>query len=200
MQPPDVIEQLVSRETLEKFKIYHQLLLKWQKTINLVSDTTVSDAWQRHFLDSMQLFPHIGTVKGSVVDMGSGAGFPGLVLAIMGVPEVTLIESDKRKCAFLREVARETKTAVEVKAERLENIEIQNAGLVVARALAPLEELLAHAVRFLSVDGKCLFLKGKKWDEELSTAGKRYSFTVNSYESKTDNLGKILEIKNIKLT
>ena len=100
----------VSRETLERLRIYEALLRKWQAKINLVGPATLDDAWRRHFLDSAQLFPLLPANAQVVVDLGSGAGFPGLVLAVMGVPTVHLIESDLRKAAFLREVARETAT------------------------------------------------------------------------------------------
>ena len=99
----------VSRETLERLKIYVELLLKWQRAINLIGPGTIADVWGRHVLDCGQLMPYIPRDKTPVVDIGSGAGLPGLIFAIMGVPDIKLVESDSRKCSFLREAARVTK-------------------------------------------------------------------------------------------
>src|SRR5689334_12618331 len=113
MKQPDL--DGVSRETTDKLRVYHDLLIKWQNSINLISPNTVSEAWERHFLDSVQLSPLIPPTAGTLYDIGTGAGFPGLVLAILR-PElpVSLIESDSKKCAFLQTVSRETGTKVTV--------------------------------------------------------------------------------------
>jgi 16S rRNA (guanine527-N7)-methyltransferase len=188
----------VSRETREKFNRYSELLLKWQKTINLVSETTLEDLAMRHFLDSAQLIKFIPDKQIKLADMGSGAGFPGLVLAMMGVSDVHLIESDVRKVTFLREVSRETNTKVTVHDDRVEDISIADVDYITARALAPLRDLLVMTSK-LSPSGKftCLFLKGEKTDEELEKAQKRWNFTVETFPSVTDNSGKILKISNL---
>jgi 16S rRNA (guanine527-N7)-methyltransferase len=188
----------VSRETREKFQRYSELLLKWQKTINLVSDTTLEDLALRHFLDSAQLIKYIPDKKIKLADMGSGAGFPGLILAILGVTEVHLIESDIRKATFLREVSRETNTKVTVHDERVEDITIQDLNFITARALAPLKDLLIMANKLSPANtATCLFLKGEKTDEELAKAKKRFNFDVEVFESITDQTGKILKINNL---
>jgi len=189
----------VSREAREKFNRYSELLLKWQNTINLISDTTLEDMAERHFLDSAQLIKYIPNKEIKLVDMGSGAGFPGLVLAILGVSEVHLIESDVRKATFLREVSRETNTKVTVHDDRVEDTSIADIDLITARALAPLRDLLTMAEKLSSSGHKfsCLFMKGEKTDEELEKAQKRWGFTVETHQSITDDTGKILNINNL---
>ncbi len=189
----------VSRETREKFNCYSELLLKWQKTINLVSDTTLEDMAERHFLDSAQLIKYIPDRQIKLADMGSGAGFPGLMLAMMGIADVHLIESDVRKATFLREVSRETGTKVIVHDDRAEDTVIPDLDLITARAMAPLKDLLVLASKLSTPDHGfvCLFMKGEKANEELEKAQKRWNFTVESHKSITDNTGKIFKISNI---
>jgi 16S rRNA (guanine527-N7)-methyltransferase len=189
----------VSRETREKFNRYEELLLKWQKTVNLVSDTTLEDLAMRHFLDSAQLIKFIPDRQIKLVDLGSGAGFPGLILAMMGIADVHLIESDVRKATFLREVSRETNTKVTVHDDRAEDTIIADLDMITARALAPLTDLLVMAAKLSSPDKKvtCLFMKGEKTNEELEKAKKRWNFTVEISQSITDSSGKILKISNL---
>ena len=132
--------------------LYLELLGRWQRAINLVGPATLADPWRRHVLDFGQLLAHLPAPAGPLVDLGSGAGFPGLVLALLGVPEVALIESDRRKAAFLREVARATGAEVAVHAERIEVCTPWPAAVVTARALAPLPRLLPLAEPFLAAD------------------------------------------------
>jgi len=188
----------VSRETREKFGRYSELLLKWQKTINLVSETTLDDLAERHFLDSAQLIKYIPNKQVKLADMGSGAGFPGLILAMLGVEEVHLVESDVRKATFLREVSRETSTKVTVHDDRVEDITIPDLNFITARALAPLKDLLTMAHKLSS--GKNftgLFLKGEKTDDEVAKATKRWNFNVEAFDSLTDKTGKILKINDL---
>src|SRR5687767_1366639 len=128
----------LTRETLNRLAVHLDLLRRWQRAINLVGRSTLADPWRRHVLDSAQLYPHLAGQAGPVVDLGSGAGFPGLVLAILGAPDVHLIESDQRKAQFLREAARVTGTPVMVHARRIEDVAPFPASVVTARALAPL--------------------------------------------------------------
>jgi 16S rRNA (guanine527-N7)-methyltransferase len=189
----------VSRETREKFNRYAELLLKWQNTINLISDTTLEDMAERHFLDSAQLIKYIPNKQIKLVDMGSGAGFPGLILAMLGIADVHLIESDVRKATFLREVSRETNTKVIVHDDRVEDVTIPNIDLITARALAPLRDLLAMSEKLATSGHKfsCLFMKGEKTADELEKAQKRWNFDVESHQSVTDDTGKILYINNL---
>jgi 16S rRNA (guanine527-N7)-methyltransferase len=191
----------VSRETAEKFNRYAALLIKWQKTINLVSNNTLEDLALRHFVDSAQLIKYIPDKDIKLVDMGSGAGFPALILAMLGVAEVHLVESDIRKAVFLREVSRETNTPVVVHDVRVENIAIEGVDLITARALAPLTELLAMSKK-IAVGTKpltCLFLKGEKYAEELKSAQEGFGFDSEVFNSLSDKAGRVLKISNISI-
>lgn len=195
----------VSRETLDRLTRYHALLGKWQARINLIGPDTLPQAWHRHFLDSAQVFPH---VQGRVLyDFGSGAGFPGLVLAVMATGshrplEVHLVESDARKAAFLADVSRETGLAkrVTIHATRIERLPIERlpkADTVTARALAPLTELLAYAAPLLAPTGQCLFLKGARAMAELTEARKTWTMRADSVQSRTDAEGRLLRISGL---
>ena len=187
----------VSRETLERLTVYEALLRKWQKTINLVGPKTLDDAWSRHFLDSAQLHPLLPESTKVLVDLGSGAGFPGLVLAILGVPDVHLIESDVRKGAFLREAARATGAAVTVHSKRIEAVQGLQADVLTARALAPLTDLLDWGARFLTADGVAVFLKGQNVEDELTDSTKYWKMRTERFDSVTDPSGSILRLSGI---
>jgi len=184
----------VSRETLERLETYLALLVRWQPRINLVGPATLRDPWRRHVLDSAQLLPLLPESTQTLMDLGSGAGFPGLVMAILGIPEVHLVESDQRKVAFLREVAAATGTRVIFHPARIEAISPLRADVVTARALAPLARLLAYAIPFLGPKGVCLFLKGELAEQELATAARDWAMTVERFASRSDPSGVILRL------
>jgi 16S rRNA (guanine527-N7)-methyltransferase len=185
----------VSRETLERLEAYVALLTKWNAKINLVGPGTLPDVWRRHILDSAQIHPLVAGA-GVLVDLGSGAGLPGLILAILGGPEVHLIESDARKCAFLHEAARVTATKVAIHNKRIDVAPAIAADIVTARALAPLVQLLDHATRFLKPAGKCVFLKGARQADELTEALKTWHMSVAERPSLSDPSGVILEVES----
>jgi 16S rRNA (guanine527-N7)-methyltransferase len=192
----------VSRETLERLELYESLLRKWNPAINLVSRTTLSDAWSRHFVDSAQLLALAPVDAASWVDLGSGGGFPGLVIAILADElrpdlSVTLVESDQRKAAFLAEVARQIGVAVAVKAERAETLTPCNCDILSARALAPLKELLSLSMRHLKPGGVGLFLKGAQSGAELAEALETFRFTLQKIPSQTDPMAVILSVGGI---
>jgi len=196
-------EVIVSRETLDRLRAYRDLLAKWQRAVNLISKGDLPDIWRRHFLDSAQLMPLLPPAPHSpriIADLGSGAGFPGLVLAILGAGEVHLIESDGRKCAFLAEAARITAAAVKIHNVRLgkngPESQIQ-ADVVTSRALAPLEMLLDYAAPLLKPGGVCLFLKGAGVAGELTAAGKVWNMRVEKLPSRTSGAGAILRLGDI---
>ncbi len=172
MTPNDFAKRTgVSRETLEKLKRYQALLEKWQAKINLVSATTLPELWERHFLDSWQILPHLGEAR-SLADLGSGAGFPGLVIAACR-PDLELhsIDSDTRKIAFQIDVARELGLKVKFHSARVETLAGKLAvDIVAARALAPLAQLLGWAAPLLVPGGLCTFLKGATYESELTQA------------------------------
>ncbi|MDP6689457.1 MAG: 16S rRNA (guanine(527)-N(7))-methyltransferase RsmG [Alphaproteobacteria bacterium] len=192
----------VSRETLNRLEAYESLLRKWNSRINLVSRRSLDDLWRRHMLDSMQLFgfredPGQKDILGPWLDLGSGAGFPGLVLAIAGIKNMHLVESDGRKCAFLREAARVTGTEVTVHNERIETLPPQAAAIISARALAPLPRLLPLAYPHLSPNGQILLLKGQDVDVELTEAAKCWKMKPRRIQSVTDASGSILQLTEI---
>ncbi|HEX6841741.1 MAG TPA: 16S rRNA (guanine(527)-N(7))-methyltransferase RsmG [Stellaceae bacterium] len=187
----------VSRETFNRLVIYVDLLSTWNARINLVGRNTMGDVWRRHILDSAQLYPHIPQGTCLLIDLGSGAGLPGLILSILGVPEVHLVEADARKAVFLREAARLTDAAVTVHAVRIDRVKPFVAQVVTARALAPLIELLEISERFRAPSTSCLFLKGENAQEELTLASKQWNMTAHQSPSLSDPSGCILRLENI---
>ena len=187
----------VSCETLDRLLVYADLLKKWQRRINLVGRSTLDDLWRRHMFDSAQLFPLLPEATSRLVDLGSGAGFPGLVLAILGVPEVHLIESDNRKAAFLREVSRETSTPVDIHVSRIDQVTPFVADVVTARALAPLTKLLVLAQPFVGEGTVMLFPKGQDVDIELTEATKHTIMQTEIVPSRAHASGAILRLKRI---
>ena len=187
----------VPRETLARLEAYAELLARWSGRINLVGRSSLEDPWRRHFLDSTQLFPLVPPGTRSLIDLGSGAGFPGLVLAVLGVPGVTLVDSDSRKCAFLREAARVTEASVRVLSARIETLPPRPFAVVTARALAPLDKLLCLAEPFLGPDTCCLFLKGEQGTRELTRARKGWKMRANVHQSRADPRGVILELHQV---
>ena len=180
----------VSRETMERLEIYSKLLNKWNPKINLVAKSTLPEQWERHFLDSAQIWPHCPTFAGKWVDIGSGAGFPGLVLALIAkekAPDLkfTLVESDARKSSFLRTVARETAVSIDIQTTRIESLEFPEFDVVSARALASVDSLLEFSHPILKSDGVCLFLKGKDCANELAVAEKKWRFQSETFTSLT---------------
>ena len=186
----------VSRETLDRLSAYADLLRRWQGTINLVGPKTLDDLWRRHMLDSAQLLPLAPRAR-SWIDLGSGAGFPGLVLAILGAPEVLLIESNARKCAFLREAARLSGVAPIVHNARIESLEPWPVDAVVARACAPLSKLLGYAAPFRGPEGVCLFLKGQDIDKELTETTKYWNITAERRTSVSDPSSTVLRLTEV---
>jgi 16S rRNA (guanine527-N7)-methyltransferase len=189
----------VSRETLQRFDIYYALLEKWNRRINLIGRKTMTTAWRRHFLDSAQLISHIPADVRTIVDLGSGAGFPGLVMAILRHDlNFHLVDSDQRKCVFLREVARQTGVNVEIHANRIERLTDLAPDLIVARALAPIADLLVLSQHIAAADTRYLFLKGQDVDVELTKAAKCWIIEPQKTPSIVDPQGTILALNSAK--
>tara|TARA_B100000315_G_scaffold182600_1_gene171506 strand:+ start:172 stop:843 length:672 start_codon:yes stop_codon:yes gene_type:complete len=189
-----------SDEDLERLRAYVVLLARWQEKINLVGKASLTDVWRRHILDSAQLAPLIGAQTKTIADIGTGAGFPGMVLAVIGAAkgaEVHLIESNERKCAFLREVNRATQGGVIIHNKRVEKLREVSVDLVVSRAVVPLGKLLQYANPLLKKGGQCLFLKGRKLREELTEAQKKWIINESVIQSLTDSSGMILKLEEI---
>ncbi|PKU21777.1 16S rRNA (guanine(527)-N(7))-methyltransferase RsmG [Telmatospirillum siberiense] len=185
----------VTPDVLDRLQRYADLLVKWQARINLVGPSTIPALWERHMLDSAQLTAHLPS--GPVLDLGSGAGFPGLVLAIMRGGPVHLVESDVRKCAFLREAARLTEADAVVHNVRIETLAPFPVAAITARALAPLAKLLEMAENFLHPAVHCLFLKGRGGEEELTDARKDWMMTLERIPSLADSSGQILHLREV---
>ena len=191
----------VSRETLARLKAYAGLLAEWNARHNLVSANSLSDVWRRHFWDSAQLFPMIPAEARSLADLGSGAGFPGLVLAAMlreraGFRTV-LYEATAKKARFLATAAERMGLSVEVRNVRIETAEPEIFDVVAARACAPLPELLAYAQHFAGPRTVCLFLKGQNVAGELTEARKCWTMKLEQHPSRSDPSGTVLAIREL---
>jgi 16S rRNA (guanine527-N7)-methyltransferase len=196
----DVLERLhVSRESRERLETYVSLLLQWQARINLIGPATREAVWTRHIADALQLLPLLPPDLRKLADLGSGAGIPGLILAIARPLEAHLFESNLKKGAFLREAARQTGAKAHIHTIRIEEAqtlaETIKAEAVTARALAPLPKLLDYAAPFLENGAIGYFHKGQDVDAELTDATKSWKMQVESHPSMTDSRGVILVVK-----
>ena len=194
----------VSRETYEKLCLFQKILIKWQKSINLISKNTIENTWERHFLDSAQLYKFVQDIEGNIIDFGSGAGFPGMVLAIMGKKNIHLVESDHKKCVFLKEIAMLTETDITIHNCRIEELNFINVDLVTCRALASLKKLIHYVEVFINKSlgerqkfPKLLFLKGKSYFSEIVELSKIKKISFEEYPSITDKDGRILYINKV---
>ncbi|WP_170361053.1 16S rRNA (guanine(527)-N(7))-methyltransferase RsmG [Ruegeria arenilitoris] len=191
----------VSRETFSRLETYVELVRRWNPKINLVSRNSLNDIWSRHILDSVQVY-RCSDVFHNWVDLGSGGGFPGMVCAIMAIEEApaarfTFVESDQRKSAFLRSVARECGANCSIVSKRIESVDPLNADILSARALADLPTLLSFCDRHLKESGTALLPKGASWKKELNDARKEWNFDCEPITSLTEPQAVILRIKGV---
>ena len=192
----------VSRETYDALYAYQRLLEKWTTRINLISKSTRENVWERHICDSAQVMELASKHAANWIDLGSGGGLPGLVVAILAKElnpklRVTLIESDQRKAVFLRTVVRELQLNAIVKAKRIETVGRLKADVVSARALADLSDLLRVTHPFMEHNTQCLFMKGKNWSKEVKEAEKSWQFQAERFISKTNHEAVILSVRNV---
>lgn len=192
----------VSRETMDRLEGFSELTAKWTKSINLVAKSTVSDIWARHIVDSAQLYKYAPEGYTHWVDIGTGGGFPGIVMAIIAKEkqvnaQFTMIESDARKCTFLRTASRELDLNVYVQTQRIEETTSQNADVVSARALGSLKDILPLAQQHLNTNGTALFMKGRRHADELAEVSADWDFELVQYPSITDAEAAILSFKRI---
>lgn len=193
----------VSRETMADLEAYAALVIKWTPTINLIARGSAPDLWNRHIADSAQLQKFAPPIYKKWTDIGSGGGFPGIVMAILGKTaqpdaQFVLIESDQRKATFLRTAARELRLSVEVIADRIESAPGQAADIVSARALTPLSGLLPLTKRHLNPTGVALLHKGRQCKQEVAEAQKNWSFDLEDYPSFTDPEARIIALRRIE--
>lgn len=196
----------LTTKTRQRLETYAGLLIRWQRAVNLVAPNTLPDIWHRHFADSLQLARLISSQNGVLADLGSGAGFPGLVLAAhfhdRGGPRVILVESDQRKAAFLREAARSMEISVEILSTRIESdanlAVLRCVDFVTARALAPLPRLFSFVSPFLAPSAVGVFLKGRNAAREIEEALETWSFALETYPSMTEDEASILMVRAIR--
>jgi 16S rRNA (guanine527-N7)-methyltransferase len=198
VKQPSPADLNVSRETMERLTIYASLVERWNPAINLFSRNDVQHIWARHITDALQLLPYIPPTPSHAIDLGSGGGIPGLVLAIASNIPFHLIEGDMRKCAFLREAARETNAPATIHNMRIEAAAAPAAPLVTARALAPLPRLLSLAAPFLTAEGVFLAPKGKTALVELTEAQKEWHMRVECFPSATHPAAFILKMSEVR--
>ena len=191
----------VSRESLERLETLVALITQWQRHINLIAPSTVSEIWNRHILDSAQLLPLLPKNITAIADLGSGGGFPSLVLAATRPAKVHMFEASAKKVAFLQEALRQMKVEAVIHRVRLEQQmppkDMPQVQLVTARAFAPLSELLGYAAPFMAGGATGLFHKGQDVDTELTGAAKSWKISVVKHSSLTDSKSVILDVKEI---
>lgn len=193
----------VTPAAVDRLSTFSEMVQKWNPAINVVARSTISDLWVRHIVDSAQVFRHASPEQRTWLDLGSGGGFPGIVVAILAkdlIPDlkVILVESDRRKSVFLAEVSRTLNLSTVVKAERVESLPPQGADVISARALSSLPDLCAYAARHLKQSGVCVFLKGATAAAEVAEARKDWHFDLQQAESITDARSSLLLIRGLR--
>ncbi len=194
----------VSRETIAKLKDYEAFVKEWNNKFNLVSKSSIAELWNRHIIDSLQVIQFVQTTDRTLYDLGSGAGFPAMVLAVAAEQlfpnlNITLIESIGKKALFLKTAKEQLKLQnVNVLNYRIENLKSAPVDIISSRALADLSKLLEYAKPFCKKETKLIFPKGEKWKEELDTAKEEWSFDCKVVQSITNVSGHILNISNVR--
>jgi 16S rRNA (guanine527-N7)-methyltransferase len=192
-----IIDNLnVSREVKEVLLNYQNLLLKWNKAINLISRNSEKDIWARHILDSLQLLKYVDFLD-NIIDIGSGGGFPGIVLSIGGVKNIALVESDKKKSVFLARAAKLSLNKIIIIDKRVDEKFTMNCDILTSRGVSSINNIL-EVTTGIKIQKKMLLLKGKNYEKEITEAQKNWLFDINLHDSITSREGKIVEISNIK--
>lgn len=193
----------VSRETYKKLENYQTLVLEWNSKFNLISKSTEMNIWERHMVDSLQLIKYISKEDKILLDLGSGAGFPAVVLAIARQEfypdlQINLVESIGKKATFLRTVNEQLKLNMNIYQERIEKLNIEKVDIITSRALASLPKLLEYAKPFCKKETKLILPKGEKWSVENDEAQKQWEYKYEIYNSDTSDVGKILRISDLR--
>ncbi len=188
---------IVSREIKEKLLEYVNILTKWNDSINLISSGDVEKIWERHVIDSVQLLKYIDNVNIEVLDIGSGAGFPGVILSLSGIKKVTLVESDQRKVVFLNQVKKISPNEINIIHTRVEELTNVTCDILTSRAFSNMDKLFSVCCNF-NIKDKMLLHKGSSFAEELDQAKKHWLFDLKIHDSITPGMGKILEIYNLR--
>ncbi|MBM5782340.1 MAG: 16S rRNA (guanine(527)-N(7))-methyltransferase RsmG [Pelagibacterales bacterium] len=182
-------------KNLEEFVLF---LLQENQKFNFIGKSTIDELWNRHILDSAQILRFIENKNARFADFGTGAGFPGMVLSILGLKEIHLVEKAFRKCDFLRKAKLFSQNRVFIHQSKLEELNVSEFDCITSRALASLDKLISYSTKFLKKDGFCLFLKGKNLNQELELAKKQFSFNYETYPSLTSKESNIIKISQIK--
>ena len=185
----------------QKLLRYKNLLLQWNKKINLIGDSTIDDFDNRHIKDSLQLlkfFSEKQLKESSFVDLGTGAGIPGIILSIVGVKNMTLVEKSIQKCNFLKEAVKISDNYIKIINKNIYEIQNLKFDFIISRALANLTELIKMSKIFYKKNTQCIFLKGQKYQQELEMAQQQFKFNVELYDSETSKESRVLVIGNIK--
>ena len=197
------VGSILSPEVEQDLRTFADLVLKWNQKINLISRSTAAEIWERHVLDSVQLWPLSSADSRVWVDIGSGGGFPGMVIAIIAKAlrpqmRVVLVESDKRKAAFLIQAARSVGVACDVRAERIEEVGDLGADVVSARALASLSELLGLGAKLGRPEAVMIFPKGERAQDEIEHAMQEWHFQIAQVQSITNPAASLVRITNLR--
>ena len=199
MDKADIVSEFVlNKIQVDKVDFYLSSLIKHNEHTNLVGKSTIENIWDRHVLDCLQLTKHITNNKLKILDLGTGAGLPGVLLSIVGYQRVLMIDSVKKKTDFVRQIIKELSLAAKIQNKRIENPPTSQHDIIVSRALAPLVKLLAYARMYSNKNTTLLFLKGRNAISEIDIATKVYFFKFEKIKSLSSDEGCVLKINNIK--
>lgn len=193
-----VSEFALNKIQVDKIDFYLSSIIKYNKHTNLVGNSTIENIWDRHVLDCLQLTKHINNKKFKILDLGTGAGLPGVLLSIAGYQRVLMVDSVKKKTDFVRKIIEELSLTAKIQNKRIEKSPISQHDIIVSRALAPLIKLLSYARMYSNKNTTSLFLKGRNANSEINIATKAYFFQFEKIKSQSSNDGCILKINNIK--
>ena len=200
MSKADIVSEFVLNKTqVDKLDFYLSSIIKHNKHTNLIGKSTIENIWDRHVLDCLQLTKHINNKKLRIIDLGTGAGLPGILLSITGYQKILMVDSVKKKTDFVRKIIKDLSLTAKIQNKRIENPPTSQHDIVVSRALAPLVKLLTYARLYSNKNTTSLFLKGKNAISEIDIASKKFFFEFEKIESLSSDDGCILKINNIKI-
>ena len=200
MNKADIVSEFVLNKTqVDKLDFYLSSIIKHNKHTNLIGKSTIENIWDRHVLDCLQLTKHITNKKLRIIDLGTGAGLPGILLSIAGYQKILMVDSVKKKTDFVRKIIKDLSLTAKIQNKRIENPPTSQHDIVVSRALAPLVKLLTYARMYSNKNTTSLFLKGKNAISEIDIASKKFFFEFEKIKSLSSDDGCVLKINNIKV-